>query len=440
MCGGLRARVLGIPVWFFAIVWLLAFLPAARAQYVLEDAHDPKRYEPGFTGIPFGFYSDSFGPAAGVAGNSTGLLQPQSDIFFFGLGTGNGTYGMQVGMDDLQLLPIDRLFVDWEAAYFHFTRDEVFLLNNRHFPNQTPGTNRSSKHDHLNSVVNDTWGNVNFKFLLPFGDGKTKVIEHYTLEDGLPVDGPDGWGGWNPFTTGRTFIEAMPFSDYQTVRSLEVIRHHYDTNGLRVGLVYDNSDYPLSPDAGNITRLSLSRDFGLFRSSNPWTNVSAEFTQYVPLGCTTLFRQQVLALDAWTSYSPTAEETGAPGHTRVRYAPPYFEGPELGGETRLRAYTDGRFHDRAASYFSAELRLIPTWNPLRQISFFKKADIAWWQWVVFGELGRVGDAYTYDELLTHMKGDAGFGIRVMSQDTVFRIDVAAGHEGYSVWANLGQTF
>jgi len=109
------------------------------------------------------------------------------------------------------------------------------------------------------------------------------------------------------------------------------------------------------------------------------------------------------------------------------------------GNTRLRAFAQNRFWDRAADYFSLELRLVPDWNPLGKIKLLKPADITWMQFVVFGEAGRVSDEYSWD-LLKHLKGDVGFGLRLLAKDALVRLDVAACNEGVTVVAQLSQPF
>ncbi len=175
-------------------------------------------------------------------------------------------------------------------------------------------------------------------------------------------------------------------------------------------------------------------------SSNPWTNVSAEFGQYIPLGQSSVFRQEVLALDGWTSYSPTWHQRGQPGGLLVSTAPPFYDGATLGGMEKMRGFPEERFHDRAGIYGCAELRLIPYWNPLRDIPAFRSSDIAWVQFVTFVEVGRVASEYTFDKLFSHMKADGGIGMRILTQDTVVRFDVATLNEGIEFWANLDQAF
>jgi hypothetical protein len=44
------------------------------------------------------------------------------------------------------------------------------------------------------------------------------------------------------------------------------------------------------------------------------------------------------------------------------------------------------------------------------------------------------------DLLKHLKGDAGFGLRILANDTLIRFDVAASNERFGVWARLSQPF
>ncbi len=426
---------------FLAVTVCLLRCSAAWGQYVLEDVHDPHRYEPGYVAVPIGYRSGALSAAIGAAGSTTGLLQPQLDSFVYLIGSTNGSYGGVAGMSDLQIRPIDRLFLDWQLSYFRTEHDENNISGNPRFRFETAGANDSAEKDFIPKASNDFIGNFTFKYLFPIGTGRQTIIDHYRLENGLLVGGAGGGDAfWNPAQSGRTYLEAGPTFEYMDIRSPHALRHQWDTNALQVSAVYDNRDYLLTPERGNVTTVSLIRDFGTFGSSNPWTNVSAEFSQYISLGRSNLFRQQVLALDGWTSYTPSWSQQGSGANLKVSGGPPFYAGAELGGLNRMRGFPEDRFHDRAGVYGCAELRLIPVWNPFADVAFLKSADITWLQFVAFVEVGRVADEYTFDKLFSHMKGDGGLGIRVLTQDTVLRIDFAGSNEGIQIWANLDQAF
>ena len=58
--------------------------------------------------------------------------------------------------------------------------------------------------------------------------------------------------------------------------------------------------------------------------------------------------------------------------------------------------------------------------------------VHWWQWVVYGELGRVPDTLTVRKPLQDMKWDLGFGIRTSSQGVTGRLSMAYSEEDWSM--------
>ncbi|HEY8751710.1 MAG TPA: BamA/TamA family outer membrane protein, partial [Tepidisphaeraceae bacterium] len=385
----------------------------------------------------------TYGLGGGVVVFGNGFIQKQSGTFAYALGSSNGTYGGSFGEDDLQLNPVSRLFLDSKFGYILDRDYKAHVNGNRRFVQQAAGTNDSGEKNYFIDQAGDAFASLTFRYLLPIGGGRNTVINHYVLKDGILVSGATGGHGWNPFKTGRTYLQLTPFvEDISLDTPVERRRRdqlHFDENGIRFGVVYDNTDFPLNPSSGNVTKIILSRDFGWFESSESWTNLSGEFSQFFDLGHSKVFRQQVLAFDFWTSYSVSWDETIRHGVRRLKQAPPYYDGATLGGSERLRAFAENRFWDRAAGYGSIELRLIPEWNPLGRIKLLKPADITWMQWVVFAEAGRVSNEYTED-LLKHLKGDVGFGLRLLANDTLVRLDVAASNEGVTVVAQLSQPF
>lgn len=182
----------------------------------------------------------------------------------------------------------------------------------------------------------------------------------------------------------------------------------------------------------------VSRDFGLFDSDESWTNLESELDFYIPFNFSDRFRQTVLALDTWTSYSPTWDERS---NSEVSNRPPSYTGSTLGGLWRMRGYPSQRFNDKAAIYYAAELRLIPEWNPFEAWPKVQKyVGIQWLQFVPFVEIGRVAPEWSFSRLHSDMKWNVGFGLRAMAQGLVIRIDTAGSDEGIGVQMMVSQPF
>jgi outer membrane protein assembly factor BamA len=99
-------------------------------------------------------------------------------------------------------------------------------------------------------------------------------------------------------------LELRPFYHSQQIDGDDV-DDEIKTNGFDVSFFWDNRDFYANPSRGNALQLKASRDFGWLDSSNSWTNLQGELDMYFPLGVSDRFRQKVIALNFWTSYSPT---------------------------------------------------------------------------------------------------------------------------------------
>ena len=62
------------------------------------------------------------------------------------------------------------------------------------------------------------------------------------------------------------------------------------------------------------------------------------------------------------------------------------------------------------------------------------------QFVPFVEVGRVAPEWSFSELHSDMKWDAGLGIRAWAQGIVVRIDMAYSDEGVGVQMMVSQPF
>ena len=394
--------------------------------------------EPSFKtlAIPFPFYNEAFGFAAGYVYGRAGWPEPQSRVLGAAMAGTRGSGMLLVAGQDLRTPWLDRLFIDPFASVGYYGEIESFINGNPDFPNQDAGTNGSSRQNYIKGDGFDNFARIRFHYLLPIGDGR-EVLPRYDVVDGLAVGGFTGAQALNPLQSGRTFVDLRPFYRSQQIES-HGVSTTVSTNGLEFGLTWDNRDFPRNPAHGQSVALGVSRDFGLFDSEGSWSVLQGETDQYFEIEHLPRIRQAVVALDAWTADSPSWDE-GA--DRRVEHRPPAYAGATLGGLWRMRGYPAQRFNDRAAIYYAAELRVIPEWNPFdRWPAFQRYADIEWLQFAPFVEVGRVAPEWDLETLHSSMKWSAGLGLRAWASGFVVRVDTGFSEEGAQVQMMISQPF
>jgi len=395
--------------------------------------------------FPYPFYNESFGASVGYVFGKVGWPQKQSAMLgTLMAGSKGSVMGFMIGKDlmlpknEYAWLPeSDRLFIDPIASIGYFKGTKAYVPGNPDFQGQRPGSNDSNENNYVEGDGWDNYYRINFRYLLPMGHGKDTILPVFKFDKGLLVNGAAGGESWDPFESGRTYLEVRPF-----YRDMELTGDYIDgnvsTNGLSFGLLWDNRDNPQNPAGGNSLSLRLNQDFGLFDSSSSWTNVNSEFDYYVSLGDSDTFRQRVLAFDCWTSYSPSwdVRDDGT-----IANGPPPYTGSTLGGLWRMRGYAAQRFSDKAAIYYSAEYRMIPRWNPFDHMNWLQKyVGVQWIQVVPFAEIGRVAPEWNLRELHEDMKWCAGLGLRFWAKGLVGRVDTAVSGEGGNVQMMISQPF
>jgi hypothetical protein len=421
-----------------AIVLFLLFLQPADMAYAQGVAVGPdgKPRKESFA-LPYAFYNEKFGAAAGFAYGGAGYPQPQATMLTTAMGGTEGSGMLFFIGHNIRAPYVSRLFVDPIFSVGYFSDNISYVSGKPKYAGQRAGSNDSDSNNHIIGDGWDNYGRANLKYLLPIGTGEDTIISRYRFKDGLLVSGAQGGQSWNPFESGKTYLELRPFW-----RSMKVDgkygNYESKTNGIDFSIFWDNRDLPANPSVGEAIRFKASRDFGLFDSTTSWTSLYTELSKYFSLGHSERFRQRVLALDFWTSYSPSWNHE--PDGT-IDHAPPPYTGSSLGGLWRMRAYPSQRYNDQAAIYYCAELRLIPKWNPFEYWDWLQRQlDVQWIQLVPFVEVGRVASEYNLERLHSDMKWDAGLGFRFLAKGLVLRIDSAYGDEGLGVQMMISQPF
>lgn len=398
------------------------------------DSLTEERQEVVISALPFFLYSEIFGWAVGGFVGIQGLSQRNMSLYTGGLISTNGTkYGF-IQFREFYLPFYPRIYIapDLLGGYFG-------VLNVYKDPPTSPpstdsnlraGSNESDKNDYMEVSGYDQWYELKFRYLLPIGHGKDNVYFNPVLENGILKSGELGGTHWNPFTSGRTFIDIKPF--YRK-------RVAFATNGIEFALTRENTDYYVNPTKGSYQKFAFRRDFGWFDTMAPWSVVETDLRWYLPLN--EIFSDKnslpkVLALDFWTANTLTWNDYDVNGtdqygdEIRQYHRPPPYTGAYLGGRYRLRAFYEGRFNDRAAIYYAVEYRQIINWNPFNLWSVTEKLNVHWLQLAAFFELGRVSPEWNLSTLHTDMKWSAGGGIRIFMNNLILRMDGAYSKEGF----------
>ncbi len=434
------------PLVLLATAFLSAVPEPASAQVIALDEGQSIE-DPRGGWLPYLFATDSLGTAVGAAAFSGGKPQPQMSLFGTAFVTSNESVLLSGALDGYRFGD-SRFFLDAFILVDHFTDQRFYLDYDRDPTEVRAGSNESAQDDFVRGVSNELTYDITLKYRLPIGGTRDDPVAVYHLKHGLLESGPRGGDQWNPMVSGQTTLGGKFFYTYRdlndfTIGDLEDRTIHEllsaKTNGLELWLDYDNTDFPRNPSRGSRQQLKLTRDFGWFDSSDSWTNLEADLSKYFNLGTSSWFRQQVLALNFWTSNTPSWEPDPTNPHIIYHRPPPNY-GSELGGFDRLRAFPSGRFRDKSAVYYAAELRLIPKPQPLRDMPLLRYFEIDWWQVVPFVEAGRVGPEYNSDLFVEDLQWDAGIGLRLMAFRMPVRLDFAVSDEGSSVWAMIEQPF
>ena len=387
--------------------------------------------------IPFPFYNASIGPGIGGGFIAQGYLQPQAMTVGAAL-LGAGSYLIFVKELNYQLPWWKRVILEPDVYFGKYDQTKSFSGDNTtNHVGQRAGSNDSSQDNYIRSDATDQWINLVTKFLLPIGRGKDRVFPKLVMDRGMFVSGETGGDVWNPLTSGRTYLEVIPFVRRQ---SLLENNSHSKTAGIDIGLRYDNTDFRGNPTKGSMQRVWFVRDWGALDSTAPYSVVGAEYTKYFSLGPSDRARQRTFALDIWTINCTTWDDSSPINGVETFHRPPPYKGASLGGLSRLRAYDATRYNDQAGILYTLEYRYLLDWNPLKNTTMGGKLDVAWFELVPFAEVGRVAPSWNMRVLHENMKNDVGVGIRAMVNYLVVRLDFAYGTEGYNTQMFISHPF
>ena len=423
-------------------------------EFIVEDVNLTKKDNSTWIALPYLFSSDATGLTLGVIGIFNGFLQPQMSMFataFIGekLPVENinnsgkpekyeaNSRGFAFGISGYKPSFSKRMFLSFLGNYAYYPNQRIYL----------EGSNDSVRNIDSGSIDNYTpfqtqgynnWAQLDFRYVIPIGEGAKNTIPIIKLRHGIAVN-RDEFGNQAPFITGQTIFGTELFYNKLTADKF-TDDPALKTNGLRVYLEHDNTDYPDNPSRGYNMKVKASMDFGLLNSSQSWNSFEGSYSHYFELPNYSWSEQNVIALTSWTAYTPSWDKSQKNSDGILdKNQPPMWEGARLGGFMRMRAYDMNRFSDKAALYFGAEYRVIPDFNPIRGRKW-NPIPIDWFQTVLFAEAGRVAPKYDISELMSDMKYDVGVSLRALTAKVPMRLEIAYGEEGVNMWVMIKQPF
>ncbi len=415
--------------------------PDASVKFSITREENPRKQKNKLL-VPYGFSADSLGLSLGIGGMMKGYGQDQLLVAGTALGSFDDAAIGVLGMWDFQLPVVNRLFFSAVGSTGDYPRQRAYVSVPRPENEAYAGSNDSGMDDYYEDSGTDSWMDFKLEYVLPIGDGSDGPMESYKLKNGLLSNSGSGGETWNPLTNGTTVLMLKQFNRYQSFDlPLPLGKKNYSTHPLKVGVLYNNTDFPTNPSTGSSQYLAYTRDFSWGEYAEEWDFVEFETSTYFDLGAGDWSRQQVVALNLWTGYSPSfSTSLDAEGNRVVSDDPPFTQGAKLGGLYRMRAYPSNRFHDKAVLYGSVEYRWTPHWNPIGNMRLLKFLQMDWMQFVPFLEVGRVADDYDPGELLSDLKVDGGLSFRAMMAGGIGRFDMAVSEEGSAVWVMFGHPF
>jgi len=438
----MQTKTLTFTSWPLLALMLLVAMGAplnSRAQSIILNSDETRVFQD-FNWLPYAFFSDSFGLGFGAGGAYSGLINEETSLLGAAtLGT-KGSYNFILSASDLRVPGCKRLYLQPLFIFGRYQDQFLYIgQNNPGYEGQRAGSNDSDPDNYIGAIQNDNRADLQFRYLLPLGDGADRIVNRYVIEGGFLQAGETGGSSWNPLTSGRSSLYVTPQWRKQTLER-EGLELPLETRNIEIALERDNREFPFNATRGSYQRVAYKKDFYEDDILDSWDLWTFDYSKLFNLGANGLFKQQVLAFNWWTAYVPSWGTETVDGQSTITGRPPQYDGAVLGGINRMRAYQDARFQDKAAIFYSLEYRFVPQWQPEMTINSLKFADIQYIQWVLFAETGQVSPHWSISDLHDDLHVDGGIGLRGMFHKAVCRLDFAFGEEGMRVVAMYGQPF
>ncbi|MBL4799131.1 MAG: hypothetical protein JKY50_17115 [Oleispira sp.] len=381
--------------------------------------------------LPFGFYSDSMGTALGLGAVSTGVLQPQASLFGIGVFSSNDSWVYYAAALNYQIPQWKQWLFTIDAYNGDFTEGRYYVNNDLSV--QTSGVPREQIITH----GREAFLRPQAKYILPWSKGSQGAVN--SLRGPRGISDLPAIESWNPHISGTSSIELMTKWQRRDLGEYNALQTTNEVIVYTIDMEYDNRNSTHIPSDGGTINFKNNYDFG--DDDRPsWHTIELASALFFNIGATDWAQQQAFGLSAWTADTPTWNDSTVINGETVMNRPPEYAGVTLGGWDRLRGYYNGRFYDRSAVAYSAEYRIIPAWQPLKELPVFKTYNIPWWQWVFFIDAGNVNDRYNLAELHENFNYSIGSSLRLSVEGVVLRMDYSVSEEESQFRVLVNQPF
>ncbi|WP_394176529.1 BamA/TamA family outer membrane protein [Thalassotalea litorea] len=417
------------------IIILLAILLSTPSQAkkfieptITDDAEEMPLDKPDFKGLPFAFHTEMLKTTVGAAGVIKHAWQPQATLFSGGFYSQNNSWAIYGGAYNYQPFSASQWLISSDIMRAHYTQGFYRFVNDIHDPS-------FNQPERQLLGARQGFSRITLDYVLPIGAGKKGAIA--TLRQPSSPHDLEDIENWLPGESGFTTLTFMPFRKYLKYDDQRATDAQISeiSAGIELEINYDNRNSTTMPSQGFQFQTRFIKDFGDSRRAG-YSQVEAEYSQFVSLGANKFFQQQTIAFNALLADTPSWNSKRNGEYQR----PPNFDGVTLGGWDSLRGYDTNRFYGRAAFSYGLEYRAIPAWHPLPQLPIIENYRFPWWQWVVFVDAGQISDKFNLSELHEDMKFSFGGGIRMNIEGIIARIDYAQSSEGSQLRVIINQPF
>ena len=299
----LSTTVNGVAVALLGTTLFMSSLVEARPPTQVKSAVNRTENPEGFGEsmiLPFAFSSESTEFVVGVGGMRKGFAQEQMTVGGAAF-VGEESYGSFGGVWDYRIPFLRRAFVSGMGMLGYYPQHRAYTTPRSTFipPGDVrPGANNSSEDFFLEAKGDSNWLDVKLDYVWALGAASEKGLVRYDLAGGLLVSEPSGGQQWNPRESGVTVTTLRQYNRYQSYEDENLGKLDGYVHAFELGLLYDNTDFPINPSQGSSQYIAIHHDPGWVDDTPEWSFIEAEASKYFSFGPGKWSSQRIVALNA----------------------------------------------------------------------------------------------------------------------------------------------